>query len=272
MSRNSVYLSTGGQPYGFGGKERQKLGRTVGYDFLARQYDPVLCRFTTRDPLAETYYDISPYVYCSGDPVSRVDPDGCKIEIKGSQAFIDSYNDTREWLRLNGCDQLLTELENNEDIVITIIAGNDNWFRVNSKIRGMSQVKTGTISWNPDAFVIVSDDKVLLSPSVTLMHEIDHASMAVEDYDNYNAARSSQVSTEIFSGLEVEKRAVMKTEYYVARMLGEIGPDEITRRNSLGHFYGSTIGMTAREQSIKAGRFNSYNNLPRVWFNIKITP
>ena len=28
------------------------------------------------DPLCEKYYDISPYAYCHGDPVNRVDPDG----------------------------------------------------------------------------------------------------------------------------------------------------------------------------------------------------
>lgn len=28
------------------------------------------------DPLAEKHYDISPYAYCSGNPVNRIDPDG----------------------------------------------------------------------------------------------------------------------------------------------------------------------------------------------------
>lgn len=36
MSRNSVYLSTGGQPYGFGGKERQRLGRAIDRDNYGR--------------------------------------------------------------------------------------------------------------------------------------------------------------------------------------------------------------------------------------------
>lgn len=35
------------------------------YDFHARQYDPVLGRFTTPDPLSEKYYHISPYAYCT---------------------------------------------------------------------------------------------------------------------------------------------------------------------------------------------------------------
>lgn len=46
------------------------------YDFSARFLDPLLGRFTTVDPLAERYPDISPYVYCAGDPVNALDPDG----------------------------------------------------------------------------------------------------------------------------------------------------------------------------------------------------
>ena len=32
--------------------------------------------WTTPDPLAEKYYDFSPYAYCAGDPVNLVDPEG----------------------------------------------------------------------------------------------------------------------------------------------------------------------------------------------------
>ena len=37
--------------------------------------------FTTRDPLCEEYYDISPYVYCANNPMRYVDPDGRKIVV-----------------------------------------------------------------------------------------------------------------------------------------------------------------------------------------------
>ena len=33
-------------------------------------------RTTTQDPLAEKYYDISPYAWCANNPVNLVDPDG----------------------------------------------------------------------------------------------------------------------------------------------------------------------------------------------------
>ena len=43
-------------------------------DFGARRYDRTA--WTSIDPLAEKYYNVSPYAYCAGNPVSFVDPDG----------------------------------------------------------------------------------------------------------------------------------------------------------------------------------------------------
>lgn len=33
------------------------------------------------DPMAEKYYGVSPYAYCAGNPVNRVDPSGKTIRI-----------------------------------------------------------------------------------------------------------------------------------------------------------------------------------------------
>ena len=33
-------------------------------------------RWTTPDPLAEKYYDLSPYAFCANNPINFVDPDG----------------------------------------------------------------------------------------------------------------------------------------------------------------------------------------------------
>ena len=61
------------QKYKFEGKE---LDRTFGldnYDIHARQYFSMMPTWDRIDPLAEKYYGISPYVYCGGDPVNRMD-------------------------------------------------------------------------------------------------------------------------------------------------------------------------------------------------------
>ena len=65
--------------YRYGGKEWSDV--TLSYDFGARNYLPSIPRWTTMDPLAEKYYSISPYVYCAGNPVNRIDLYG-KWDIK----------------------------------------------------------------------------------------------------------------------------------------------------------------------------------------------
>lgn len=69
--------------YLYGGKEYQ--GETLGgvalnqYDHGARFNSPMFGRFTTRDPLMEKYYGVSPYVYCANNPLRYVDPDGREV-------------------------------------------------------------------------------------------------------------------------------------------------------------------------------------------------
>ena len=65
------------------------------YDYGARQYDPAIAQFTTVDPLCEKYYHISPYVYCGGNPVNRVDIDGRDwYEYNGKRMWESSVEDT----------------------------------------------------------------------------------------------------------------------------------------------------------------------------------
>ena len=61
----------------YAGKEEQEDVTGIPYDdFGARLYDPHLGTWMAPDPMAEKYPGISPYLYCSGDPVNVVDPDG----------------------------------------------------------------------------------------------------------------------------------------------------------------------------------------------------
>ena len=78
------------QPYRFSGKESlSRVGLDL-YDFGARMYSPSNMRWMTMDPLCEVHYDTSPYVYCNGDPVNLVDPDGQNpIVVGGICAVVD---------------------------------------------------------------------------------------------------------------------------------------------------------------------------------------
>ena len=64
------------QAYKYNGKELDTKKGVNWYDYGARQYDPALGRWNAVDPLAEKYYEMSPYVYCANDPVKNVDSDG----------------------------------------------------------------------------------------------------------------------------------------------------------------------------------------------------
>jgi RHS repeat-associated protein len=46
------------------------------YDFEWRQYDPTIWRTPTIDPLAEEFYDQSPYSWAGNNPILNIDPDG----------------------------------------------------------------------------------------------------------------------------------------------------------------------------------------------------
>jgi len=49
------------------------------YYLRARMYDPVLMRFTSRDPVRGKFKEpitLHKYLYCGNDPINRIDPDG----------------------------------------------------------------------------------------------------------------------------------------------------------------------------------------------------
>ena len=60
--------------YTFSGKERDE---ETGYSYFgARYYDANLSIWLSRDPLADKYPSLSPYVYCANNPLRLVDSDG----------------------------------------------------------------------------------------------------------------------------------------------------------------------------------------------------
>ena len=60
----------------FGGKELMSDHGYNSYDFAARHQNPAFPHFTTPDPLADIRRNISIYVFCSSDPINRIDPSG----------------------------------------------------------------------------------------------------------------------------------------------------------------------------------------------------
>ena len=66
------------------GKDFFDLQGAGWYDNNARYYDPILARFTTQDPLAETTPWSSSYVHCSNNPLLLTDPTGLSTHVKSN--------------------------------------------------------------------------------------------------------------------------------------------------------------------------------------------
>ena len=67
------------QPYKYNGKELDQMHGLNLYDYSARYYESAVGRFTNVDPLAEKYYNISPYAYCNNNPLRFIDPTGMEF-------------------------------------------------------------------------------------------------------------------------------------------------------------------------------------------------
>ncbi len=68
----------------FSGKEEQDAFGIAYSDFGARFYDRTA--WTSIDPMAEKYYAVSPYAYCSNNPIRFVDPSGKNPFVLGGAA------------------------------------------------------------------------------------------------------------------------------------------------------------------------------------------
>ncbi|WP_440881294.1 RHS repeat domain-containing protein [Tenacibaculum sp. C7A-26P2] len=71
------------QKFGYNGKELNEELGIQWYDFGARNYDAALGRWMNLDPLANKYYNLSPYNYTANNPILFKDPDGRYIDISG---------------------------------------------------------------------------------------------------------------------------------------------------------------------------------------------
>ena len=152
---NNVVTSTNpGQKYKYNGKELQdELGLNV-YDMEARNYDPALGRFMNIDPMAESYYQHTPYNYVGSNPIVRTDPTGMDwyTDAKGNQ----TYN---EKLTKDNASSILKEGQKYSGTTATENVSND--------------VGNYTLTYNADGSISSSNNTQGNSISTTSMAEAE---------------------------------------------------------------------------------------------------
>ena len=97
------------QPYKYSGKELETMNGLRHLDYGARWMDYPVGRFTTIDRYCEKYYNLSPYLYCAGNPINNIDINGDSIAvliISGEHLAMLIQNQDGKWayFSINGAD------------------------------------------------------------------------------------------------------------------------------------------------------------------------
>jgi RHS repeat-associated protein len=124
-------------PYTFSAKERDL---ETGYSYFgARYYDADISVWLSVDPMADKYPSMSAYMYCAGNPVMLVDPDGREIVIYGDDGSSITY---RAGMNYDGSDKTINAMvaslnsiystSEGQTVLNTLISSNNYYSLINS--------------------------------------------------------------------------------------------------------------------------------------------
>ena len=158
--------------YKYCGKEKDE--ETGLYYYGARYYAPWICRFISVDPLQHEQPQLSPYHYCSNNPINRIDPNGMSDESKVEPAPHVAVNDNIQTPKIEmhekvaietepvAYDVLLPELEVIDKISGIILKGTNN-----SSIT----IKTDIVNWEFSVDFDFGGDQVIDASRVAIGYE-----------------------------------------------------------------------------------------------------
>ena len=212
-------------PSNFNGKEKDYES---GFHYYGARYywSEVLTGWLNVDPMADKYPTISPYAYCTWNPVKFVDPDGCIVvpAENSTPQFVEYINQAKILLCQKGAANILYQLE-----VLPIIIKIQEITYAEAEA-GRITHKSGVISWCPTAGLTTTEN-VVISPTTILNHEFDHA---LQDILNPKQKAQDKATEDYNYDNAEERRVITGSEQETAIKLGEILPEQITRDNHLG--------------------------------------
>ena len=225
--------------YSFNAKELDE--ETGMYYYEARYYKPPV--FTSRDPMFEKYFWMTPYAYCANNPVKYVDPTGMKIWIVGEDGNEIEYIPGMQYEGESCFQKQVIEALNygyensaTAEKMIGELCGPEFQYKISSgNESGYSPSRDcaviykegadeafyekggGVITWNPQGeSFFEKDPKSGLSvlycrPTMGLLHELGHA------WDHM--AGLLTVDKIKFEGLEVNEWTATRTENMIRKEL-----------------------------------------------------
>ena len=220
--------------YRFTGKERQSKVNNSIYDSFAR-FQNTYDRFMSIDPKAESFYHITPYAYCAGDPVNLVDPDGEKIKVIANDEIHfwreyngewDFYNKDNELYIgddefVNAASAALTHLMKYSSTGFELVEYLSNHI---SQIQLLNTPKSGwhkgNLGWNinnPEA--VPTTEGLQANAIVNLGHELAHA-----QYEFTGGEKGTWFEYNNKEGkIEEVKKSDIYTTHYENKIRSEMG-------------------------------------------------
>lgn len=236
----SGYVTDTTNRYRFNGKEEQAVIGVPYTDYGARLYDTFSARWLSQDPKAENYYGFSPYVFCGGNPVNFIDPDGRDVVISGvlsdealkqlqskMQNRITLSRDAEsgrisytlnEGQKLKGDAKRMASMIDNQSIIVNLITTDKNETSTgNLRIGGAFISNTVTTDANGNVSVVANQEvnpNVLSSADAhtntmgkMMMHEVTEAYAGAQISQKTGVGASPATQTDIANPRSVYNRA-----------------------------------------------------------------
>ena len=247
------------QPYKYNGKELDRHHGLDWFDYGARWFNGY--SWMTPDPLAEKYREVSPYMYCLGNPIKYIDPDGREIWIHyinadgNSESFLYSpgMTCTTDNSAAKAIVYNLNDMYSNQDGAIVL----DAIIRSSTKY-GIKQADTHSESGEGYFYTatnIMSINDV--NNTLTFAEEVFHIYQHVNNQGGTTAV--NEVEAKLFSAkmnLEIDAWYISNNASYAKKIAGiqdSIYPDNMNKllyfgyneelyRSAVNSFFDGSLG------------------------------
>ena len=213
------------QSYKYSGKELETMNGLNTYDFHARPYYYPVLQFHSPDILGETYYHVSPYLYCSGNPINRIDPTGMVDYFNQKGKFImtiDDGLDVRMMLFLNSTNIEDAQKAISEKLYTPVPS--------ETVIKAMEQVYEKTEKTGNEAGFIVGESGTVSRIVEGTSGEIDNETWGIAQKDIIES--NDMISYDVHSHPEQNQENVQST----------IVPSDEDINNLVGNMPGVILG------------------------------